>query len=339
MTLSNKKNSYFSGIVAAGALFALTVAIATPASAQQGGFGGGRQRGGAGGGGGFGGGGFGGGQQRGGFGGQQRGGFQRPAPTLASIPVSVMTPYFNLTEDQGKQIEELQKASRATVQEMQSSFQSLRDQFGNNQNPSQDDRQKMMEQMQKMRSEMQAKQATLQEQQAQADREIRKVMTEEQRPNTPAFLRDVEYFQRAELPAELIKPLNLESAQKVKINTILDKADADRQAQMRQMFAGRQGGGQNGGGANGGQNNFQQMGESMRTAREETHKKILDVLTPDQRAQVEKWEKDHPGARQGGFGGGFGGGGFGFGGGAGGAGGGGGRQRGGGAPANPGTGI
>lgn len=273
----------------AGVLAAFTLAAAVPASAQNDqGFG--RQRGGR------------------GFAGQRQG---RPAPTLSTVPVSAMTPYFGLSEEQAKKIEEIQKSARSGMQEMATRFQSMRGQFGDN--PSQQDREKMRAEMMKMRAEAEAKMAQMQQDRTKADREIRQVMTEEQRPGTPSFLREVEFFQNAGLPLELIKPLDLESMQKVKINTILAKTNAERQQKMQDMIAnartgngGRPGGNAGAQAETGGNDrraNWQAFGEAMRTDIEATHKLILAVLTPEQRALVEKFEKENPQSRQRGFGG------------------------------------
>ena len=279
----------------AGVLAAFTLTAAVPASAQND-RGNGRQGSGGG----------------GGFGGQQRQG--RPALTLSTVPVAAMTPYFGLSEDQAKKIEEIQKSARSGMQEMATRFQSMRGQFGDN--PSPQDQEKMRAEMLKMRTEAQTKMAQMQQNQTKADREIRQVMTEEQRPGTPLFLREAEFFQNAGLPLELIKALNLESMQKVKINVILDKTNAERQQKMQAMFANARsqngGRGNNGGGAaaqaeganaNGGRANWQAFGETMRTDAEATRKLILEVLTAEQRTLVEKFEKENPQSRQRGFGG------------------------------------
>lgn len=267
----------FGALVATGLILTLA---ANPAQAQRGRRNQNGQNGGVGGGG-YGGGGFGGGQR-----------MQRPAPTLATAPVSAMVPYFNLTDEQAKKIEDLQKGARPDFGAMRSTFQNMQN------NGTQPTR----EQMAQMRSQMQTQMAKVQSDQEAAAREIGRVLTSEQRPQIPSFLRDVELFGKATLPLELIKPLALDAAQKRKLQTIAEESDAQRQAKMREAFGQMRRQPQadpnadtpDANSQNNGQARFAAIGQAMTDVNKQIHEQVLAVLTTDQRTLVEKWDKEHP---------------------------------------------
>jgi Spy/CpxP family protein refolding chaperone len=302
--MSRRYGGVYTTIIAATAAFTLTLAAADPAAAQRGG---GRQ-----------GGGFGQGGPGGRFGGQRMG---PPAPTLATIPVTAMVPYFGLTAEQAKRIEEIQRSARPDRDAIRAQFEELRNQGGQNATPA--DRENIRARMMAMRQEMMAQAQKTQEAQERAVREIELVLTPEQRPAVASFLRDVELFRSVDLPLELIRPLDLNGPQKRKLQNIAQQAEQERMQQMEQMRATlrqnfEQGGpgGQSGQGGDPearrqqmqqfGQQFGQQIGETMRTAREKTREKVMAALTPAQQALVTQWEKDHPEAQRGFNRGGFG---------------------------------
>lgn len=286
--MTRKKQQYRSRralAVTGAAAVVLTLALAAaPASAQRGGGGGGGRQGGF----------AGGGQQR----------MARPSVTLAEAPVSAMTPYFGLTAEQATRIEEIQKAAREQVRTAFSDLRNPPDAAGGNANGAaapQFNRQNR----EQMRTEIQARVQKVQEDREKTDREVRLVLTVDQRGQIASFLRYLELFRQVGLPPELIKALDLTTVQKTKLIALIDEADASRQQQMQQMIATmRQNGGgrQRGGNQNGAPADGAAMGENireaMRTSRLDIREKALALLTPEQRTMVEAWEKQNPRTQQ-----------------------------------------
>jgi Spy/CpxP family protein refolding chaperone len=279
--------------VATTAAFTLTLAMADPAAAQRGGAN--RQQGGPGPGGRF-------------------ARMARPTPTLATVPVSAMVPYFGLTEEQAKKIEEIQKNARPNMEAMRSQIEGIRSQVG--ENPTQADRENIRARMMAMREEMAAQRQKEEENRDKAIKEIELVLTSEQRPAIASFLRDVDLFLQVNLPLELIRPLDLNGPQKRKLQQIAQQEEQEREQMMRQTFSTvfQQNRAQGGQGGNAGvptdpaarqqladqaRQAGQQIGEAMRESREKTREKALAILTADQRALVVQWEKDHPRTQRG----------------------------------------
>lgn len=297
--MSRRYGGIHTAIAATAAALAVTLSVADPAAAQRPGAG----------------------RQQGGFGQGRPGMTQRmgrPAPTLATTPVSAMVPYFGLTEEQAKKIEEIQKSARPNVDAIRAQVEELRNSVGDTSNGA--NRENMRARMMAMREEMTAQRRKEEENREKAVREIELVLTSEQRPAIASFLRDVELFENVNLPLELIRPLDLNGPQKRKLQQIAQQEQQAREQMIQQTIStfmqqnrGLIGPG-NGQGGNAPIPNDpaarqqlgeqarqvgQQMGEAMRDAREKTREKALAVLTADQRAMVVQWEKDHPQAQRG----------------------------------------
>jgi Spy/CpxP family protein refolding chaperone len=143
------------------------------------------------------------------------------------------------------------------------------------------------EKMKEMQSKMQERQARLQEDQERAEKEIELVLTPAQRPPINSFLRDLELFRGALLPPELIKELDLNGPQKRKLQNIVMKAKNDREQRVQGAMAQARQSGQ-----------YTSLGSSIGSSytdwQKEVREKSRAVLTTEQRAILEKWEKERP---------------------------------------------
>lgn len=268
--MKTNQSGMYTAITAATTVV-LMAAAASPASAQR--YAGGQQ-----------------GQQRGFAGGQQGGRqqrFARPAPTLATVPVSAMTPYFGLNDDQVQRIEAIQKNARPDMQATMSQIQQIR----------QSGQQPTRQQIEQLRQQMQTARATMEANRDKAAQEIGLVLTPEQRPAITSFLRDVELFQQVDLPLELIKPLDLNGPQKRKLQVLAQQAEQEREqmfATMQQQARTQRTNNTSNGNDPNATNGRQQIGETLRTSREKMRENVLATLTDPQKEMVTQWEKEHP---------------------------------------------
>ena len=118
----------------------------------------------------------------------------------------------------------------------------------------------------------------------QADAEIMKELTPAQKQKVPAMLKEMHALRGSGLPMSLAGSLSLTSAQLAKLEAV----GKERNQKLRKISDGS--GRTNPGAA------MQQIGQ----LREEARKKAMGALTAQQKAAVEKWEKEHPRAQFGG---------------------------------------
>jgi hypothetical protein len=164
----------------------------------------------------------------------------------------------------------------------------------------------------------------MQEERKKNDAQVEAVLTDDQKKALPAFLKDVQAYQSAQLPLALISDLKLTEDQKTKIAAVVKQVQTISQEKMQEARDNQ---------------DFQAIREIMTQSQTALKDKTRALLTADQKAMVEKYEKENPnqgfggrGGRGGGQGGPGGGGQGGNGGGRGGRGGNGGGNNGGGNP-------
>ena len=109
-----------------------------------------------------------------------------------------------------------------------------------------------------------------------ADAQILAVMTPEQKKKVPAMLKEMQVLRGTGLPMSLAGSLRLTADQIAK----LDKIAKERSDATAKLFQGNQGG--------------MAAMQQMSALREAARKKALAVLNAQQKAAVEKWEKEHP---------------------------------------------
>ncbi len=125
-----------------------------------------------------------------------------------------------------------------------------------------------------------------------AVKQIESLLTDAQKKRLPDALKELNALGPAGIPLELLGDLKLSSDQKSSIVAVSTKAQRDMRQKMED--ARRSG-------------DFQSIRELMRSSRDNTRNQVMAILTPDQKALVENFEKDHPMRGRGGFPGGPGG--------------------------------
>ncbi len=218
-----------------------------------------------------GGGGFGGGF--GGFGGQRGGGMMQMG--LSSLPVDVLVKGLKLTDDQKTKVDDVQKKIR----------EAQRAAFGGGNNPfgggagggNRPDPAQLQEMMAKM-----------QEERKKNDAQVEAVLTDDQKKALPAFLKDVQTFQTAQLPLALISDLKLTEDQKTKMAAVVKQVQTISQEKRQEAMDNQ---------------DFQALREIMTQTQTALKDKTRALLTADQKAMVEKYEKENPNQGFGGFGG------------------------------------
>ncbi|MFM2222757.1 MAG: hypothetical protein RLZZ78_1014 [Armatimonadota bacterium] len=218
-----------------------------------------------------GGGGFGGGF--GGFGGQRGGGMMQMG--LSSLPVDVLVKGLKLTDDQKTKVDDVQKKIR----------EAQRAAFGGGNNPfgggagggNRPDPAQLQEMMTKM-----------QEERKKNDAQVEAVLTDDQKKALPAFLKDVQAYQSAQLPLALIGDLKLTEDQKTKIAAVVKQVQTISQEKMQEARDNQ---------------DFQAIREIMTQTQTALKDKTRALLTADQKAMVEKYEKENPNQGFGGRGG------------------------------------
>jgi len=116
---------------------------------------------------------------------------------------------------------------------------------------------------------------------------ITAVLTDDQKKALPDFLKEVGAMQQAGLPAGVLGDLKLTEDQKKSITAQAEKSAAT----MREKMQAAQQSGQ------------RPNREEMMAMRKESTDAVMALLTPTQKAMVEKYVKDHPQPAFGGFGG------------------------------------
>jgi len=209
-----------------------------------------------------GGGGFGG--FAGGFGGQRGGGLMQMG--LSNLPVDVLVKGLKLTVDQKTKVDDVQKKIR----------EAQRAAFGGGNNPfgggagggNRPDPAQLQEMMTKM-----------QEDRKKNDAQIEAVLTDDQRKALPAFLKDVQTFQTAQLPLPLIGDLKLTEDQKTKMAAVVKQVQTISQEKRQEAMDNQ---------------DFQALREIMTQTQTALKDKTRALLTADQKAMVEKYEKENP---------------------------------------------
>jgi Spy/CpxP family protein refolding chaperone len=218
-----------------------------------------------------GGGGFGG--FAGGFGGQRGGGLMQMG--LSSLPVDVLVKGLKLTDDQKTKVDDVQKKIR----------EAQRAAFGGGNNPfgggagggNRPDPAQLQEMMTKM-----------QEDRKKNDAQIEAVLTDDQKKALPAFLKDVQTFQTAQLPLALVGDLKLTDDQKTKMAAVVTQIQKIAQEKRQEAMDNQ---------------DFQSLREIMTQTQTALKDKTRALLTADQKAMVEKYEKENPNQGFGGRGG------------------------------------
>ena len=206
-----------------------------------------------------GGGGFG-----GGFGGQRGGGLMQMG--LSNLPVDVLVKGLKLTDDQKTKVDDVQKKIR----------EAQRAAFGGGNNPfgggagggNRPDPAQLQEMMTKM-----------QEDRKKNDAQIEAVLTDDQKKALPAFLKDVQTFQTAQLPLALVGDLKLTDDQKTKMAAVVTQIQKIAQEKRQEAMDNQ---------------DFQSLREIMTQTQTALKDKTRALLTADQKAMVEKYEKENP---------------------------------------------
>lgn len=215
-----------------------------------------------------GGGGFG-----GGFGGQRGGGMMQMG--LSNLPVDVLVKGLKLTDDQKTKVDDVQKKIR----------EAQRAAFGGGNNPfgggagggNRPDPAQLQEMMTKMQDERKKN-----------DAQVEAVLTDDQKKALPAFLKDVQTFQTAQLPLALIGDLKLTDDQKTKMAAVVKQVQTISQEKRQEAMDNQ---------------DFQALREIMTQTQTALKDKTRALLTADQKAMVEKYEKENPNQGFGGRGG------------------------------------
>ena len=215
-----------------------------------------------------GGGGFG-----GGFGGQRGGGMMQMG--LSSLPVGVLVKGLKLSDDQKTKVDDVQKKIREA---QRAAFAGGNNPFGggagggNRPDPAQ----------------LQEMMAKMQEERKKNDAQVEAVLTDDQKKALPAFLKDVQTFQTAQLPLALIGDLKLTEDQKTKMAAVVKQVQTISQEKRQEAMDNQ---------------DFQALREIMTQTQTALKDKTRALLTADQKAMVEKYEKENPNQGFGGFGG------------------------------------
>ncbi len=175
--------------------------------------------------------------------------------TLSQVPAATMKAVFKLTADQEKKVEAVQSKTWDRLRGLMPRMQ-----------PGQRPDPKAFEAL-RPKFEAAFKKA---------DGEILAILTPAQRKQVPAMLKEMQALRGSGLPMSLAGSLKLTSAQIAKLEAI----GKERSAATAKLFQGTQDR----------MAAMQKMGEIRDNAR----KKALGVLNAQQKAAVEKWEKEHP---------------------------------------------
>lgn len=196
-----------------------------------------------------------------------RGGPRMPA-SLASLPIPVLVSNLSLTSAQQGEIQKIHEKLAADVKTM------FPQQAQGQARPDMKAMQALMEKMQAKNKEFSAK--------------IDAKLTASQRKLVPDLLKDAGFFNQAGIPLEMRKDLALTSTQKTAISSIVDSSRKAMQAKMQGMQP---------------SGDREAFGKMMQQSRKDMQDKVQSKLTAKQKAQVDKYVKDHPRRGRGGPGG------------------------------------
>jgi hypothetical protein len=130
--------------------------------------------------------------------------------------------------------------------------------------------------------------AKMQEERKKNDAQVEAVLTDDQKKALPAFLKDVQTFQTSQLPLALIGDLKLTEDQKTKMAAVVKQVQTISQEKRQEAMDNQ---------------DFQALREIMTQTQTALKDKTRALLTADQKAMVEKYEKENPNQGFGGFGG------------------------------------
>jgi hypothetical protein len=197
--------------------------------------------------------------------GQGRGGFGGP-PSLSNISLTYLTAALGLNDEQKTKIQAAQEKVRT---DMRAAFQDA-GQGGD-------------------RAAMQAKMKEINDQ---AKTDIEAVLTDAQKKKVDAVLKDAGTYNGAGIPLDVVPELKLTADQKKKLADIAEAATKEQQATMKDIQDARQAGDNQ---------KAQELMQTMRTSRQAVQEKAQAVLNDEQKASIEKYNKEHPrGQRPGG---------------------------------------
>lgn len=112
-----------------------------------------------------------------------------------------------------------------------------------------------------------------------AAREIKAMLTDQQKQMVPQLLKDVSLLGSVGIPIDLAGTLKLTDDQRARLIVIAFHARPEFSADVQEAQESR---------------NPEKSRGAMENLRKETRQKVFGVLTADQKTAVEKWEKDHP---------------------------------------------
>ena len=189
---------------------------------------------------------------------------------LSSLTIATMNYGLKLTADQKTQIQTILDQHDKDVKALPAAPA-----FTPGQQPSPEDIQAMRDAMQKRRDVS-----------TKSDDAIKAVLTDDQKAKLPDFVKELQGMQQSGIPVAILGDLKLTADQKTKITAQAEKNQADMQQKRQDARAAGQ------------RMSPQDMQAMMKDARD----KVSELLTPTQRAMVEKYNRDHP-QPVGGFGG------------------------------------
>ena len=111
------------------------------------------------------------------------------------------------------------------------------------------------------------------------DAQVEAILTDDQKKALPAFLKDVQAFQSAQLPLALISDLKLTDDQKTKMAAVVTQIQKIAQEKRQEAMDNQ---------------DFQSLREIMTQTQTALKDKTRALLTVDQKAMVEKYEKENP---------------------------------------------
>lgn len=231
--------------------------------------------------------------------------------TLATAPLSAMAPYFGLTEEQREKIEAIQKKARLDLskllpQDIQAAIQDAIKKGENDPeattvtNPdgvkvitrtltlSADDGKEITSDIKALQQRL----STIEQDREKVEKEIELVLTPTQRPAIASFLRDLELFKDTTLPVELMKQLDLNGPQKRKLQIIAQEVRGKREKRFQNLSELAQRSQDSQEGQTGNSPALSSAGSDFVMSMQQVRQRSRAVLTPAQRALVDKWEQE-----------------------------------------------
>src|SRR5579871_1691641 len=195
--------------------------------------------------------------QGGGGGGQrgQRGGFGGP-PSVTNLPVAYLAFALGLNDDQVTKIKAAQDKANTDRRAL------FQDSAGG---PPDQEKMKAIND--------------------QAKTDIEAVLTEPQKGKVEGAVKDAGIYRGVGLRLEVIPDLKLTSDEKTKLAELAEAAAKEMQPIMKDMAEARQAGDRD---------KSRELRQKMQDAQKATHEKALAMLTDEQKATIDKYDKDHP---------------------------------------------